>query len=102
MKEFEFFTILNGQAKNIAVNLSEVACFGVVNRKSYNKDGSFKKWVKKGFIQINNIIYYWIHLNDVKRLRNLLSGKFTTSKNHVYEQKNGKERKAINWDYRLN
>jgi hypothetical protein len=87
--------------KDIEINETDIKEFGIINSKLWNRNGTFKKWFKKGFIITKTGEWLNVLDIDIKILKEQLKGKYTTKKHTEVEYKNHAERKATDWTYTI-
>lgn len=92
----------DGEFINITIDVNNIREFNIFNSKTYTTKGTFKTWVKDGYIRMNDGKGYKVKESVIKELKEVLKGKYTTTKNTNYEYKNGSERKATDWTYIIN
>lgn len=81
--------------KETEIDDSEVHFFGKSHTKTYNKNGSFKKFSPYTWVKIDNKIYYTNE--SISELRNRFQY-YDVSRKKLYEDKNGKARTATDWN----
>lgn len=91
--------------KNEVIKEQDIKSFGIVHDISTRKDGSFKKFVKRGYVQTGEHVYFGVMLSQVKTIREAFKGRIQTDKQAISAKKFTKygvsERKAINWEFRI-
>ena len=83
------------------IDINTITEFGIVNKVSWNNNGTFKKWVKRGYIRTNKEFYLIWNEGVIKELKETLKGKYKSSKSSCVEYKNDAERKATDWSYKV-
>ena len=103
MLEMRIYNRENQEFEDIKINTNEVEEFGIYNKKSWNKNGTFKKFDKVAYVDIKTtgkrLTSY--HMDIITELKQGLKGCYQMSKNNDYEYKNHDERKCTNWTYRI-
>jgi len=92
----------NGEFITVTIDINEIREFSLDNQKTYTTKGTFKTWVKSGHIRMKDGKGYKVRESVIKELKEMLKGKYTSSKHTNYEFKNGSERKATDWTYKVN
>ena len=99
MVSISYYDRLSDKYISKDISFNEILEFGVVNYKDWNRNGSFKKWIKKAYVKIKEDKYETFDLDIIKELKVSLKGKYNTSKIEDIEYKNYSEKKAIDWKY---
>lgn len=92
-----------------SVDLESITCFGIYHRKAYRSDGTFKKWLKYGFIRYSegteSKAVFSCDPLYIKLLKEELKGKYKAEKHSVSEYKKTRNssghRTAIDWTYSI-
>lgn len=87
--------------KDIEINEEDIKEFGIVNSKMWNRNGTFKKWFKKGFVITKDGQWLSVFDRDIKTMKENLKGKYTTRKSTDSVFKGYTERKATDWTYTM-
>lgn len=91
--------------KNEVIKENEITSFGVVNDITTRKDGHFKKFVKRGYVQTGENVYIGVMLSQVKTIKEAFKGRLKINRQAISAKKLTKygcsEQKAINWEYRV-
>jgi len=82
------------------INPKEITELIIEYTKNYDKQGSFKSW-KKNYYLVTNEQKIKVCDADFEVFKYMFKGKYQASKNIVIEYKVGKERKAVNWNYKI-
>lgn len=103
---FEINFYLNEELKQKTLNIKEIKEFGVYNKWSHRKDGTFKKFIKYGYIIQNGEKIETPHSEIIRLKKELKSNniKFKVKKKlPIFANKKTvhgtEQRKSINWDY---
>lgn len=83
------------------LDINTITEFGIVNEKSWNNNGTFKKWWKRGYVRANSEFYLIWNEGVIKDIKEALKGKYVSSKSICVEYKNDAERKAVDWSYKI-
>ena len=90
-----------GRFMEVEVNIESITSFGVYHTETFFRNGNFKRFFKKGFIEYEgtNVSCLPRHINELKTA---LTNKFTIEKEKVSVlKKDFSKAEAINWTYRV-
>lgn len=88
---------------NIKITEDNLISFGITNERLWNKNNTFKKWWKRGYVYMDNKRHYFRYdiIKDIKVFCKVHCIKYNTEKTPCYEYKHGIERESIDWNYNI-
>jgi hypothetical protein len=93
--------------KEVDIDVSTINRFGIINFNYKRADGSFKKFVKKGFVSWDKGEYIGgLDVFYIAELKKTLKGKYKTTKYSLTQPKKTRSgwvtRTATDWTYEVN
>ena len=92
--------------KEESIDPATIKEFGIINHQNRTNKGTFKSWLKSGYITTTNDTFGRIFnaqdtMKEIKDTLKTLNIPFTTEKSTVEAYKNHETRTAIDWSFKV-
>lgn len=108
VQEISFITrTASNSIERITIAIKDITDFGVSCQPCYRKNGTFKKWLKFGFIKTKQARYSCSY-HCIAEVKSLMKGQYEVNERHTLSQSKFSsggyflgERKATDWIYKV-